>query len=72
MRISSEIPYILQEKRIHRCSICKKESHWDVQWSWYGTIDEVEAKVCSEECKLKHIEELEKEIMTTGRKKAGL
>ena len=42
-----------QKNVFHVCSVCKKHFHWNDDSFWFGTLDEVEFKVCSTECKEK-------------------
>ncbi len=51
-------------KRIHKCTICGNEGHWDDNWTWFGSLDHQDTcpedlpNSCSEPCRLK----LEKKI----------
>jgi len=41
---------------IHQCSICGVNQEWNDNWSWYGSIKDMEnglpiVKTCSEECR---------------------
>lgn len=45
-------------KTIHRCSVCGTEGHWSKDWSWFGSIRDIEdgnpvEKFCSDDCKEK-------------------
>jgi len=42
---------------IYTCDICNKESEWKDPWQWFGTIENVQGVVCSNECMHKYIEE---------------
>lgn len=38
-------------KRIHVCSNCMSAFEWNEKSWWYGSIENVEWKACSDECK---------------------
>ena len=42
--------------RTHECSVCKRVDAWGDDWSWYGSINDLDdgkpiVKLCSAACK---------------------
>jgi len=49
---------ILKFPIFHICSICGKKEEWNDNWSWFGSIKDIDdgndiVKVCSDICKSK-------------------
>ena len=50
-----------EPKRLYTCVVCGKTDVWSDDWSWYGSLKnlddgDVKIKVCSDVCKAKHNE----------------
>lgn len=51
-------------RRVHRCDICGRFGNWGPGWAQFGTADQTEAIVCSEECRRRHVATLPAELDT--------
>ncbi len=41
----------LEDSRtVHKCDVCGRYGTWECGWRWYGTVEEVEYKICSDKC----------------------